>query len=165
MIDKNEVYNKIISLLDSNQVEYKLFEHEIALTYEDLARVQAQAGFIGTEGKCMVLKADDKFLVYVTIQGKKIDLEKLKSELGIKKVRLATASELMENFGAEPGCAYPFGFGDEVPLYVNPIVFEQEWLLFSPLFPSKTVQAKGAGLKNLFLRLPNFAGSTVFDLA
>ena len=60
MTDVNEIYKKLINLLDQNQVDYKLFEHREALTYQDLALVQKEVGFFGTEMKCMVLKADDK---------------------------------------------------------------------------------------------------------
>ena len=54
-----------MELLDTNNVEYKLFSHKAALTYDDLLKVQQETGFEGTEGKCMVLKADEKFIVYV----------------------------------------------------------------------------------------------------
>ena len=49
MTDQNNIYQKIINLLDENRVEYKLFSHKEALSYEELAEVQKEAGFIGTE--------------------------------------------------------------------------------------------------------------------
>ena len=54
MIDTLSVYEKLIGLLDSNEVEYKLFSHREALTWEELEAVQKEAGFFGTEMKCMV---------------------------------------------------------------------------------------------------------------
>ena len=154
MIDSQKTFEHIIELLDTNSVEYKLFSHRAALTYEDLAAVQLEAGFIGTEGKCMVMKVDEKFIVYVTLQGKKVNFDRIKEVLGVKKVRLALKDELLEYFGAEPGCAYPFGFDDQYDLYVDTNVFDQEWFLFSPLFSTKTVQAKGSDLRKLFENLP-----------
>ena len=62
MVNPEEAYQRIIKLLDDNSAEYKLFSHRRALTYEDLGAVQKETGFVGTEGKCMVFKADDKFL-------------------------------------------------------------------------------------------------------
>ena len=155
MIDSQKTFEHIIELLDTNSVEYKLFSHRAALTYEDLAAVQLEAGFIGTEGKCMVMKVDEKFIVYVTLQGKKVNFDRIKEVLGVKKVRLALKDELLEYFGAEPGCAYPFGFDDQYDLYVDTNVFDQEWFLFSPLFSTKTVQAKGSDLRKLFENLPD----------
>lgn len=155
MIDPQEQYKKLLNILDDNAVNYKLFEHRAALTYEDLADVQKEAGFFGAEAKCMVLRAGDNFAVYATLQGKRLNLDAIADKLGVKKIKLATAEELKEHFGAEPGCAYPFGFAEIVPIYVDPIIYEQEWLLFSPVLPTRTIQASGQDLKRVFQNLPN----------
>lgn len=155
MVPREEVYRHIIQLLNASGAEYHLFEHRAALTYEDLALVQAEAGFVGTEGKCLVMKAEDAFIVYVTLQGQKVDFAKVAETVGVKKVRLATAEELGQNFGAEPGCAYPFGFSDSVNIFVDPEIYNREWFLFSPLYPTKTVQVRGENLKQVFSILKN----------
>ncbi len=150
MVNPEDAYLELIRLLDENQVEYKLFSHKAALTYDDLQQVQKETGFFGTEGKCMVLKVGDKFIVYVTVQGKRVNMDTIKESLKVTKVRLATPEELKEYFGAEPGCAYPFGFSKEIDIFVDPTIYEQEWFLFSPVLPTKTVQAKGNDLKKVF---------------
>jgi len=155
MIDTNSVYEKLISLLDFNKVEYKLFSHKEALTWEELAEVQKETGFFGTEIKCMVLRAGEKLIVYVMTQGKRVDFDAIKEKLEVNKVRLSTPEELNEYFGAKPGCAYPFGFDTQYDIYVDPKIYEQEWMLFSPVVPTKTVQAKGANLKKVFDSLEN----------
>lgn len=155
MVNPEAKYQEVIDLLDANHVEYKLFDHRAALTYEDLAEVQKDTGFVGTETKCMVLKVDDKFIVYVTIQGNKVNFDAIKSELGVSKIRLATPEEIKEYFGAEPGCAYPFGFDSQYDLYVDPNIYNQEWLLFSPVLSTKTIQTKGSDLRKVFNNLKN----------
>ena len=40
MVDSSLIYNKIIFLLDSNNITYKLFHHKPAFTYQELAEVQ-----------------------------------------------------------------------------------------------------------------------------
>ena len=155
MVDQNIVYQNIINILNQTHAEYKLFQHRPALTYEDLALVQKEAKFIGTESKCLVLKTDNDFIVYVTIQGNKVNFDQIKNQLTLKKVRLALPEELMDNFGAEPGCAYPFGFDSKYKIYLDPIIYDQTWLLFSPLYPNKTVQVTGHSLKTVFQNLPN----------
>ncbi len=155
MIDSDIVYKKLIGLLDSNHVEYKLFSHREALTWEELEAVQKETGFFGTEMKCMVLKAGDKLIIYITLQGKKVNFDAIKDKLEVNKVRLSTPEELNEYFGAKPGCAYPFGFDTSYDIYVDPKIYEQEWMLFSPVVPTKTIQAKGSDLKNLFNSLDN----------
>mgnify|MGYP001570751470 FL=1 len=155
MLTPEFIFQNLISLLDKNNVEYKLFSHRPALTYEDLAAVQKETGFFGTEGKCMVLKVDDKFIVYVTLQGQRVNFDNVKEKLDTKKIRLASKEELKEYFGAEHGCAYPFGFDENVDIYVDPKIYEQEWFLFSPVLSSKTVQARGEHLKRVFDNLIN----------
>jgi len=155
MVNSDEIYKKLIDLLDRNHVEYKLFSHKEALTWEDLAEVQKEAGFFGTEMKCMVLKAGEKFIVYITLQGKRLDFNAIKEKVGVAKVRLSTPEELSEQFGAKPGCAYPFGFDAQYKIYVDPEIYQQAWMLFSPVFPTKTVQARGFDLKKVFDSLEN----------
>lgn len=165
MVDPNAVYKSVIEILDKNGVDYKLFEHRAAFTYEDLALAQKEVGFFGTEAKCLVIKADERFVVYVTLQGNKINFNSVKKFLETRKVRLATAAELKENFGAEPGCAYPFGFGGQFDIFVDPKIYGEEWLLFSPVLPTKTVQARGADMKKVFGGLENkVAVISDFDL-
>ncbi len=155
MVDPNLAYQKLISLLDTEKVEYKLFHHKEALSWEEIEQVQKETGFFGTETKCMVLKAGDNLIVYVTLQGKRVNFDAIKEKLGVSKVRLSTPEELSEYFGAKPGCAYPFGFDAQYDIYVDPKIYEQEWLLFSPVVPTQTVQAKGSDLKRVFDSLPN----------
>jgi len=150
MVDKNKIYNKIISLLEDSGAEYELFEHRAALTYADLEAVQKEAGFFGTEGKCMVIKVEGRFIVYVTTFGNKINFDLIKEKLEVQKVRLASPEELKEYFGAEPGCAYPFGFDKNIDIFVDPEIYKVEWFLFSPIFPIKTIQIKGKDLKKIF---------------
>lgn len=164
MVDPKKIYPELIRLLDENDVEYKLFSHRPALTYEDLAEVQKEVGFIGKEGKCLVLKVGDEFIakqeglsfiVYVTLQGNRVNFDNIKQTLEADKVRLAGPEELKKHFGAEPGCAYPFGFSKDVDIYVDPKIYGVEWFLFSPVLPTKTIQAKGADLKKVFCKLEN----------
>jgi len=155
MVNPEVIYKKLISLLDNCHVEYKLFTHRPALTYDELAVIQAEVGFLGTEMKCLVMKADENFIVYITLQGQRVDYQVIAERVGGKKVRLATPEELLEHFGATPGCAYPFGFDASYDIYVDPTIYKEEWLLFSPVVPTQTVQARGADLKKAFDALEN----------
>ncbi|MEK9173519.1 MAG: YbaK/EbsC family protein [Patescibacteria group bacterium] len=155
MIDPSVVYKNIIEILDKNGVDYKLFNHRPVLSYEESAEVQKEVGYYGTEMKCLVMKADGRFVTYVTLQGNKTNFDSVKSFLEVKKIKLATAEELRENFGAEPGCAYPFGFDKRFDIFVDPKIYNQEWVLFSPVLPTKTVQARGEDLKKVFGSLEN----------
>lgn len=155
MIDPIATSNHIIETLTTCDAQYKLFEHRAALTYDDLAAAAQECGFHGTEGKCLVIKTDDRYIVYVTIQGQRVNFEAIKTRTNSKKAKLASAEELLEVFGAQPGCAYPFGFSKEIAIFIDPSIFHQEWFLFSPVLPTRTIQIKGADLQKIFSSLPN----------
>lgn len=155
MADKEAIYSNIVRILDYNQAQYKLFSHTPVLSYKDSAEVQKESGFIGTEGKCLVVRIKDGFVVCITIQGIKLNFSKLKEILNDKDIRLATPEELREYFGAEPGRACPFGFDESINIYIDPKIYSQEWFLFSPLFPTKTIQVKGSDLRQIFSNLKN----------
>lgn len=155
MVDPNIYFQNLIKLLDDNSVEYKLFSHKEALTWEELAEVQKETGFFGTEMKCMVLNADGKIFVYVTLQGQKLNLKTIQDKIGVGKVKLCTPDELNTHFGAKPGCAYPFGFDSQYDIFVDPKIYGEEWMLFSPVFPDKTIQARGVDLQKVFNSLDN----------
>lgn len=103
----------------------------------------------------MVLKVDDNYTVYITLQGNKLDLEVIKTTLSADKIALANAQELQDVFAAEPGCAYPFGFSPTIDIYVDPNIYAVDWFLFSPVYSSKTIQAKGHDLKKVFESIDN----------
>ncbi len=155
MVNVDGVYQKFINLLDANKVNYKLFQHKPVFSYEDSVAAQKATGFIGTEGKCLVLKGGGKFFVYITRQGNRMNFEKVKEKLFTDKIKLATPEELREYFGAEPGCAYPFGFDSSIDIYADSELFKEEWILFSAVLPTVTVQIKGNDLRNVFCNLDN----------
>ncbi len=84
-----------------------------------------------------------------------MDLNRVRDHVGARRVRLATPDELRRHFGAEPGNAYPFGFDSSVRIIVDPVVYAEEWLLFSPALPTATVQVRGRDLARLFRGLSN----------
>ncbi len=164
-IDSKQIKENIIALLNEYKVTYQLFQHDQILSYEDAQREQQKYGWTGTEGKSLVINADGMLLVYFTIQGQKVNFDKIKEILGTKKVRLATSEELIEYFGAVPGCAYPFGFDEQFEIYVDPAIYEQAWVIFSPCLPTFTVQAKGNELNRIFSNVKNKVTETnIFNL-
>lgn len=154
-ISQADMALKILELLDAHNVEYKLYEHRIAANYDDYDEIAKETGWEGTESKAAVMKAGEGFVVYFTVQGSRVDTKAMKAFTGSKKLRMATGEELEEKFGATPGNAYPFGFDADVPIVVDPQVYDHEWLLLSPCRPDQTVQVRGSQLRPVFESLPN----------
>lgn len=147
--------NAMMALFARHGVTFETFTHRPIRTYEDADIARAESGFRGTEGKSLVLRFGDRYAVYTTLQGTRVDFKAPRRLLGGEKPRLATAEELREEFGAEPGNAYPFGFDPSVQVLVDPAVFEQEWILFSSPGSQTTLQVRGADLRPVYDDLPN----------
>ncbi|VVC00659.1 Proline--tRNA ligase [uncultured archaeon] len=62
--------------------------------------------FTGKHGKCFVILQGDK----------KVNLKKIQ---GFEKARMASAQELKEWFGFEPGCVPPICLPDKVPKFID----------------------------------------------
>ena len=100
-------YEKIIELLKSNKVWFEKLEHEPVYTSEQAAAVRGMD--LESGAKALLFKADNDF-VFVGVGGpKKVDWKKLKTHLGVKKIRMATPEEVVEQMGVEVGACYPFG--------------------------------------------------------
>src|SRR5688572_13873603 len=103
----NTPFEKIIQLLDSNNIQYRLVEHQPVFTSEEAAKVR---GFELKQGaKSLILKSPDGFVMAVVPGNKKLDSKKLKKILGVKDIRFATAEEVKQVAGVEIGAVYPFG--------------------------------------------------------
>ncbi|MGC4105196.1 MAG: YbaK/EbsC family protein [Thermomicrobiales bacterium] len=152
---QQQARTRVLDALDRAGATYHLFAHRPVMNYEDAELARQESGFTGTESKSMVLRSGDAFVVYVTLAGKRVDFKAMRAHIGGPKPKLVSDDELREHFGAEPGNAYPLGFDAAIPIYVDPEVFVQEWLLFSPAVPTETVQLRGADLRAVYTLLGN----------
>jgi Ala-tRNA(Pro) deacylase len=143
------------AILDRSGARFRLYEHRPVLSYADADLARREAGFTGTEGKALVVAADERFAVFLTVQGTRLDPGAVRQALGVKKVRVASADDLRDRFAAQPGAAYPFGFDDDIPILVDPAIYAEEWMLFSAPLPTVTLQIRGRDLRHLLEALPN----------
>lgn len=146
---------RILDALDRAGARYRQFVHRPVMNYDDAELARQESGFTGTESKSMVLRNGDRFLVYVTLAGKRVDFRAMRAHLGGPKPKMVTDEDLRTHFGAEPGNAYPLGFDAAIPVLVDPDVFAQEWVLFSPAVPTETVQVRGEDLRAAYVLLGN----------
>ena len=149
------VLKRMVMLLDASGADYRLYRHRPIHSYEDALEAQQEAGFEGDESKALVCRAKSGYLVYVTLQGRRMDMAAVSQLTGTGKLRLARPEELHDDFAAEPGAAYPFGFAGDIPVVIDPIIFDVEWFLCSAAEPTVTLQIRGADLCRLYESLAN----------
>lgn len=99
---------RVIEFLDKEKVRYELSNHPPTFTAQEMAAVEHEPGrFVA---KPVIVKADGEYLMCVLSACCKIDLGRLKEQLGAASVELADETEIGKMFddcelGAEP----PFG--------------------------------------------------------
>jgi Ala-tRNA(Pro) deacylase len=146
---------RMLDALDAVNADYKVFEHRPIRNYDDAELARQESGFTGTESKSMVLTSGEKVLIYLTLAGNRVDIKAIRSHVGGPKPRIMGAEALWEQFAAEPGAAYPFGFDPGITIFVDPAVYKQEWVLMSLVLPTETVQVRGEDVRKVFDHIPN----------
>jgi Ala-tRNA(Pro) deacylase len=126
----SKVLQQIHQLLDAKGLPYRKLHHEPTLTSEESARVRGEE--LKTGGKAILLKIDDYFAVFVLSAAQKLDSKRLKKHFKAKKLRFASAEELMEKTGLVPGSVPPFGRPIlDFDLYVDRSVLQNHKIAFN----------------------------------
>jgi prolyl-tRNA editing enzyme YbaK/EbsC (Cys-tRNA(Pro) deacylase) len=124
------VVNRILDLLTRHEVVFKHLNHEETRTSEDSARVRGEP--LAHGAKAIVLKVDDRFLLFVMSAARRLDSGRIRQHFGARKSRFATPEELMSLTGLVPGSVPPFGAPIlDLPLFVDPSVFDNDRVAFN----------------------------------
>lgn len=141
------VFEKIINLLESKHVAYKLTEHAPVRTSEEAARIRGVA--LKTGAKAMIAKCKDDYYLLVLPADKQIDWKRLRSILRVRDIRLATAEEAEQVAGVQMGSVPPFGNVLGLPTYFDQGLFENEVVNFNPGSITHSIAMQSADLRAL----------------
>ncbi len=116
------VFEKIKKLLDDNKIPYELLKHEPVYTSAQAAEMRGKGMEVGMRrgAKAMIFKVDDNFIQCIVPAPKIVDDRKLKKLLNAKKVKLASAEEILKVTDCEIGSVPPFGNLFNIPVYCDP---------------------------------------------
>lgn len=145
----HRAHDGILAQLGRIGAGFSVFTYRPIRSFEDAELARQESGFSETESKSMVLRSGDTIFVYVTLVGRRVDFKAMRARIGGAK-KILTDEELIEKMGAEAGSAFPFGFGPKVPIYVDPDVFLQDWILISPANPTETIRMHGSDLQKIY---------------
>jgi len=122
--------NQIRAWLAAEGISFREVRHEPTRTSEESARARGEELRVGS--KALLIKVDDVYRLFVLSADRKLDSAAVKRRFGARKTRFATAEELAELTGLEPGSVPPFGPPLlPFPLYVDPSVFANERIAFN----------------------------------
>jgi len=109
---------KLLAFLDENKVEYTHHSHPTAYTAREIASVEHVPAH--KIAKTVVFFSENGYGVAVLPADSMVDLQVLRSVLGVSRLRLATESELGDLFpDCELGAMPPFGNLFDLPVFAD----------------------------------------------
>jgi len=121
---------KLLDLLDSNQIQYTRHTHPTAYTAKEVAAVEHVPAH--RVAKVVVFLSENGYGMAVLPGDSRLDLEGLRAVLGVARLRLATESELSELFpDCELGAMPPFGQLCGLPLWVDASLASEKTIAFN----------------------------------
>lgn len=111
-------------------VEHRIVTHPPGSTAAEIAEARGTPLELGT--KALLMKADGGYLVAAMPADGRLDGNRLRRALKIKRMRFASADELLAQTGLVPGCVPPWG-PPVLPfrLVADPSLVQRESLAFT----------------------------------
>ncbi len=145
---------QITNLLTLRQVWFETFEHQPVRTSEEAADLRD--GYTLRQGaKALIVRVkisntNKKFVMLVVPGDLRFDTHKVEQLFGAKDVRFATVEEVLEiTDGIQPGGVPPFGNLFNLEVIVDPLVLENEKIIFNAGDRSFSVGMKAAEYQQL----------------
>ena len=128
--------SKIIELLESGGYWFETFEHEPVRTSEEAGKVRT--GYSLAQGATAMIvrvkkSTTDKSFVMLVLPGdRRFDFTKVKRLFEARDIRFATEEEVIKlTDGVLPGGVPPFGNLFDLPVVADPLLFENEKIVFN----------------------------------
>jgi Ala-tRNA(Pro) deacylase len=124
------ILTKLREFLDQNKVDYTHTVHPLAYTAKEVASAEHVPA--REVAKTVVFLSEHGYGMAVLTADSVVDLEQLRQDLGLARLRLATEAELAELFpSCELGAMPPFGNLFGLPVYVDDRLAGQELITFN----------------------------------
>lgn len=150
------MYDNIIKILTDLNISFDEINHEVSTSCEHSKELRSKAWLDGVWSKNIIFHAKGKFYLITTLWDKDIKARKFKSEFGSKDIRFASQDEITSLWLWIIGSISPFGFeNDEVPIFVDNEIFKNEYFIFNPADPGKSIRVKTSDFKKIYEILKN----------
>lgn len=122
----------IRKFLDSNKINYKLFEHKKVKTSEEAASVRNVPLSQGMKSLILITK-EKRFVLCLVPGDRKIKLGFLRKILNAKDIRLADHEDVFRITGCEVGSVHPFGnlYNEKLEIYMDKNILNNKKIDFS----------------------------------
>lgn len=140
--------HNIIKYLDEHHVDYSCLEHPAAFTAQEIA---AEAHIPGRHlVKTLVLKLDDKWVMFALPADLYLNLQKLKELTGVQECHLARESEFKDLFPeCEIGAMPPLGHLFDLPMMCSKSLLDDEEIAFNAGNHTELIKMRWKDFKEL----------------
>lgn len=130
-------FEKICGFLNSSEFNFRLIEINLNSSAQEISET------IGTqpsqEAKSLLMIGGKESFLVVVCRQSKVDFKKLKEEIKIKDLRMATPEEVKNITGVEIGAVPPFGNLIEIPVYMDSHLTNESKIAFSAGIDNKII--------------------------
>lgn len=150
------MYWNIIKILNDLGIEYKEIEHPASHTCDESKAFREEKWLSGLGSKNIVFHCKGEFYLVTTHWDKSIKARNFKIEFWSKDIRFATQDEISGIGLWIIWSISPFWFeNDNIRIFVDSEIFENEFFIFNPAVPTKSIQIKTSDLKRVYGNLKN----------
>lgn len=150
------MYKNIINILKVNNINYTEITHEISKTCDD-SKVFREASWLKwLWSKNLIFHSKWNFFIIITHANKRINAKRFKKEFWSKNIRFATPKEIETQINWTIWCIPSFWFlNTTIPIFIDSDIFREEYFMFTPDDPTKTIRLKTWDLNVIFNTLDN----------
>jgi Ala-tRNA(Pro) deacylase len=138
------ISKKVINFLEKHNIKHEILEHKTVYTAFDAAQTMGEK--ISNITKTLALKVDKKYALVVIPADRRLDLEKLKKSLGVKKLSIVKEISIEKIFKIKTGKLLPFGTFHKVPVYVDNILLKSKAIIISSGTHTESLRLKAKDL-------------------
>jgi prolyl-tRNA editing enzyme YbaK/EbsC (Cys-tRNA(Pro) deacylase) len=145
--EKERVFNEIINLLDTSDVEYELMEHQEVKTSQQAAEVRGTP--MSMAPKAMIFKKKVGSYIMICVPAdREVDVAKVQKVVG-EDLQLASPEDVEMQFGVKVGAVPPFGKVFGMEMYMDKVFWEREDVVFNAGRRDRSIKMKAADLIKL----------------
>ena len=137
-----------LSHLDSNNIEYTLFEHAAFFTVEESSQLKTDLDMQGAHTKNLFLRDKKRnFFLISCLDTQEVDLKEIKNYISAQgNLSFGSPEYLGEKLGVKPGSVSPYSLinntDKDVNFFLDREILDFELCNFHPLINTKTIQMK-----------------------
>jgi Ala-tRNA(Pro) deacylase len=129
MTESQDVFERLTCLLENQQADFDVLQHDPVFTSEQAADVRGTS--LSSGAKALICKADQEFLMFVLPADRRLASKGVRKQLAVRSLRFASLDEVMERTGLEPGSIPPFGSLFGLPTYCDQRLADEPTINFN----------------------------------